>query len=132
MRRKVAAIWGREKFDLTRADYDARVQCYKRLTKVWADPIIAQHHPEFMQGGKWNQTNTVLVDDSLEKGRSEPFNLVEIPEFFGDHNEQGQILPQVHDFLNHLAMHSNVSSVLRASPFRPQLMSTNPDRIDIG
>jgi hypothetical protein len=121
MRKKVAAIWGREKFDLTKVDYDSRVQCYKRLTKLWTDPAIVRAHPAYDQGGKWDQTNTVLVDDSLEKGRSEPFNLIEIPEFFGDENEQGGILPQVHDYLNHLAMHSNVSSVLRTAPFKTLL-----------
>jgi hypothetical protein len=125
MRRKVAAIWGREKFDLTKEDYNARVQCYKRLTKLWADPAIVQAHPAYAEGGRWDQTNTVLVDDSLEKGRSEPFNLIEIPEFFGDHNEEGQILPQVHDFLNYLAMHSNVSACLRATPFRPLSIPVN-------
>jgi hypothetical protein len=62
----------------------------------------------------------VLVDDSLEKGKSEPFNLIEIPEFFGDENERGEILPQVHDFLNQLSLHSNVSACLRARPFKAQ------------
>jgi hypothetical protein len=121
MRKKVAAIWGRDKFNLTPEDYNLRVQCYKRLTKLWNDEKIKQAHPAWKEGGKWDQTNTVLVDDSIEKGRSEPYNLVEIPEFFGDINEQDGILPQVHDYLNTLAMHSNVSSFLRAVPFKAQL-----------
>jgi hypothetical protein len=62
-----------------------------------------------------------LIDDSLEKGRSEPFNLVEIPEFFGDEMEIGEFLPQVHDFLNHLSMQSNVSACIRAQPFNALL-----------
>ncbi|KAA8572878.1 hypothetical protein EYC84_003443 [Monilinia fructicola] len=64
--------------------------------------------------------NTVLIDDSSEKARSEPYNLIEIPEFFGDHKEVGDILPQVHDFLNFLSMHENVSAAIRHSPFVPQ------------
>jgi hypothetical protein len=121
LRKKVVAIWGRDTFGLSHADYDMRVQCYKRLTKLWSDNKIARSHPLWASGGRWTQTNTVLVDDSLEKGRSEPFNLVEIPEFFGDENESGEILPQVHDFLNHLSLHSNVSACLRAQPFKAHL-----------
>lgn len=121
LRKKVIAVWGREKFGLSRQDFDLRVQCYKRLTRLWSDEEIARSHPDFSQGARWDQTNTVLVDDSVEKGRSEPFNLIEVPEFYGNANEQGGILPQVHDYLNHLSMHSNVSACLRTSPFKAQL-----------
>jgi len=121
LRSKVVAIWGRDKFGLSSADYAMRVQCYKRLTKLWLDNKVARSHPLWASGCRWNQTNTVLVDDSLEKGKSEPFNLVEIPEFLGDEKESGEILPQVHDFLNHLSLHSNVSACIRAQPFKAQL-----------
>ncbi|CZR58907.1 uncharacterized protein PAC_08799 [Phialocephala subalpina] len=120
LRKKVIAVWGRNKFGLSDTDFNLRVQCYKRLTTLWGDPQIARSHPEYNLGGHWDQRNTVLVDDSVEKGRSEPFNLIEVPEFFGDEYEQGQILPQVHDYLNHLSMHSNVSACLRSRPFKPQ------------
>ena len=121
LRKQVVAIWGRDKFGLSKADYVMRVQCYKRLTKLWSDNKVAKSHPQWAEGGRWDQTNTVLIDDSLEKGRSEPFNLVEIPEFFGDEMEIGEFLPQVHDFLNHLSMHSNVSACMRARPFNALL-----------
>ncbi|QSZ34847.1 hypothetical protein DSL72_007706 [Monilinia vaccinii-corymbosi] len=120
LRNKLVAIWGRETFGLSTPDYNTRVQCYKRLTKLWDDPIIAASHPDAHNGGKWDQTNTVLIDDSSEKARSEPFNLIRIPEFFGDHKEVGDILPQVHDFLNFLSMHENVSATIRHTPFIPQ------------
>jgi NLI interacting factor-like phosphatase len=129
LRKKVVAIWGRDKFGLSQADYGMRVQCYKRLTKLWADNKVARSHPLWDMGLRWDQTNTVLIDDSLEKGRSEPFNLVEIPEFFGDEKETGEFLPQVHDFLNHLSMHSNVSACLRARPFKAQLAPLPPTEI---
>ncbi|KAF4629449.1 hypothetical protein G7Y89_g8693 [Cudoniella acicularis] len=123
LRKQVIAIWGRDKFGLSPKDYDMRVQCYKRLTTIWDHPLVAKSHPEFASGGRWDQTNTVLVDDSVEKGRSEPFNIIKIPEFFGDANERGEILPQVHDYLNYLSLHSNVSACLRATPFRVQAAS---------
>lgn len=119
MRRKVVAIWGRDKFNLTRQDFELRVQCYKRLTSIWKDPRIATSHPAYQMGGRWDQTNTVLVDDSLDKGRSEPYNLIEVPEWTGDVHDIA--LPQVHDYLNHLSLHSNVSGCLYAQPFKPQL-----------
>ncbi|PQE16582.1 phospho phosphatase protein [Rutstroemia sp. NJR-2017a BBW] len=118
LRQKVVAIWGRESFNLSPSDYNQRVQCYKRLTTLWMNTGIAASHPDFARGGRWDQTNTVLIDDSSEKARSEPFNLVEIPEFFGDHREVGDILPQVHDYLNFLSLHENVSATIRNQPFR--------------
>lgn len=121
LRRRVVAIWGRDKFNLTPEDYNLRVQCYKRLDKIWSDPVIAASHPAYLSGGRWDQTNTVLIDDSLEKARSEPHNLIEVPEWLGDLNEADEILPQVHDHLNYLSMHSNVSACLRANPFKPRI-----------
>lgn len=121
LRTKVAAIWGRDKFNLTQQDYNLRVQCYKRLEKLWEDPKIAATHPSHNFGGRWDQTNTVLIDDSLEKARTEPHNLIEVPEWFGDLRESDDILPQVHDHLNYLSLHSNVSACLRAHPFKPQI-----------
>ncbi|KAM3072002.1 hypothetical protein ACMFMG_008468 [Clarireedia jacksonii] len=124
LRQKVIAIWGRETFNLSPTDFNMRVQCYKRLTTLWANPGIAASHPDYARGGRWDQTNTVLIDDSSEKARSEPFNLIEIPEFFGDHKEVGDILPQVHDYLNFLSLHENVSATIRNQPFRAR--SGNP------
>lgn len=118
LRKQLVATWGRERLGLTQEDYRMRVQCYKRLTKLWLDPRVAQSHPNYKFGARWDQTNTVLIDDSPEKGRSEPFNLITIPEFFGDQKEYGEILPQVHDYINNLSMHSNVSAYLRAYPFQ--------------
>jgi hypothetical protein len=125
IRNKVAAIWGRDTFGLTQADYEQRTQCYKRLTKIWQDPKITVRHPAFYEGHRWDQTNTVLIDDSREKARSEPHNLIEVPEYFGDVLERDDILPQVHDYLNHLSMHSNVSACLQSHPWKPSVYMDN-------
>lgn len=119
MRSKVAAIWARDKFGLTRTDFNLRVICYKRLSKLWEDPDIARTHPAYDEGLRWDQTNTVLIDDSREKARSEPYNLIEVPEWYGNRNERDEILPQVHDYLNHLSKHSDVSACLHSSPWKP-------------
>ncbi|KAK3327897.1 HAD-like domain-containing protein, partial [Cercophora scortea] len=114
-RNRVIAAWGRDKFGLSAEDYNLRTQCYKRLTRLWTDPIVAAAHPD---GEPWNQGNTVLIDDSAEKARSEPFNAITIPEFLGDVNEEPEVLPLVHDYLNTLAMQVDISTYIRTKPFK--------------
>ncbi|ERF69211.1 hypothetical protein EPUS_01168 [Endocarpon pusillum Z07020] len=74
----LAAIWGRDKLGLTPEQYNEKVQVYKKLDKVWEDDRIQATCP-----GKqpWNQTNTVLVDDSHLKALSHPHNLIQVTEF---------------------------------------------------
>ena len=78
-RQKLAAIWGRDRLGLTRQQYNEKVQVYKRLESVWADKTIQAKHPD--KQSIWSQANTVLVDDSLLKGLSQPHNLILVPEF---------------------------------------------------
>ncbi|KAI0840087.1 HAD-like domain-containing protein [Hypoxylon sp. FL0890] len=119
---QVVAIWGRDRFGLSPEDYNQRVLCYKRLSKLWDDKQIAASHPEAALGKRWGQDNTVLVDDSIEKARSEPYNLIAIPEFKGDAREKGFILPQVHDYINECSRRMDVSTFIRNRPFK-----VNPD-----
>ncbi|KAJ9157116.1 HAD-like protein [Coniochaeta hoffmannii] len=141
---RVVAVWGRDRFGLSPQDYNCRVQCYKRLSKVWADRTVQATYPpdyddagmriddddddedEAVGGdrrrrrrrrpGSWNQGNTVLIDDSREKARSEPYNAIEIPEFSGVEKEE--VLPRVHDYLNTLACQADVSTYIRVNPFK--------------
>ncbi|KAL2259597.1 hypothetical protein VTK26DRAFT_6687 [Humicola hyalothermophila] len=186
---RVVAVWGRDRFGLTADDYSRRTQCYKRLTRLWSDPVVAASHPLARQpppttaatsstapsapagpssggteatplppttitttttnttnppaaaaaaasgGGEgggggglgtaaaalgccWNQGNTVLIDDSAEKARSEPHNAITLPEFAGDVNEQPQVLPLVEAYLDTLSWQMDVSTYIRARPFR--------------
>ncbi len=121
-RQNVVSIWGRDRFGLTAEDFVSRVMCYKRLDLLWDDPIIAGQHPEATFGKNWSQEDTVLVDDSIEKGRSHPYNLICLPEFVRDPQEPGCVLPQVHDYINACARYTNVSAYMRNNPFR-----VNPD-----
>ncbi|KAL6911005.1 HAD-like domain-containing protein [Trichoderma evansii] len=117
-RAKCVVIWGRDQLGLSPADYSARVQVYKRLTAIWNDPRVLASHPAAAHGQRWDQTNTVLVDDSAEKGRSEPFNILQLPEFEGLNTEPLDVLPQVHDYLNTLCYQTNISSYIRDRPFK--------------
>lgn len=120
-RREVIAVWGRDRFGLTEADYNARTQCYKRLTTLWADPLVRSAYPRTragFEGGCWNQGNTVLIDDSAEKARGEPHNAITLPEFTGGADVAADVLPRVHDYLNELCYQEDVSAYMRANPFK--------------
>ncbi|KAI2473872.1 HAD-like domain-containing protein [Annulohypoxylon bovei var. microspora] len=132
-RKQLVAVWGREKFNLSPADAKRRVMCYKRLTKLWDNTSVQLSHPEASSDKRWDQTNTLLIDDSREKGRSEPYNIVHLPEFKGDFGEEGYILPQVHDYVNECSRRTNISAYMRETPFvikegfqlRPQTSEAN-------
>ncbi|OAQ63482.1 NLI interacting factor [Pochonia chlamydosporia 170] len=116
-RDKCLIIWARDRFGLSQQDYDTRVQVYKRLSLVWDDPQVRASHPDAKTGGRWDQSNTVLVDDSREKGRGEPHNILPIPEFSGSQGEPPNVLPQVHDYLNALCLQADISRYMRENPF---------------
>jgi hypothetical protein len=114
---RVIAVWGRDRFGLSADDYNRRTQCYKRLTRLWEDEVVGASHPHAEEGGVWNQANTVLIDDSAEKARSEPHNAVTLPEFAGDLNEDPQVLPLVEEYLDALALQMDISTYIRTKPF---------------
>ena len=77
-REQLAAVWTREKLDLTHEQYRNKVQVYKKLDQVWADKRI-QASAE--SGYPWDQSNTILIDDSHLKAAAQPFNLLQIEEY---------------------------------------------------
>lgn len=120
LRQQVVGVWGRDRFGLTMEDYNKRTQCYKRLTKLWNDPLIKSSYPNQrpgFEGGCWDQGNTVLIDDSAEKARSEPYNAITLPEYLGGTDEL-DVLPIVHDYLNELCYQEDVSTYMRSHPFK--------------
>ncbi|KAK3403503.1 hypothetical protein B0T20DRAFT_401102 [Sordaria brevicollis] len=131
-RTKVVAIWGRDRFGLTQADYDKRVQCYKRLKLLWADPAVKAAMPEGAEEKEWSQANTVLIDDSAEKARSEPYNCITLPEFVGDLKEKPQVLPMVQEYLNVLARQQDISAYVRVNPFSINVDSGKPVTGEVG
>ncbi|ELR10405.1 hypothetical protein VC83_00494 [Pseudogymnoascus destructans] len=116
-RQYLVTEWGRDRMGLTPEDFVRRVQVYKRLEKVWAEPGIQSRHPLQATGATWDQSNTILIDDSLEKARSEPFNLVELPEFKGD-SEPTDVLQDLTMYLDDILMQKDVSAYMRQNPFK--------------
>ena len=80
-REKLAAFWARDKLGLTVEQLHTKTQTYKNLTPIWLDRTIQSTHPTDQGRWGWDQSNTVLIDDSHLKAVSHPHNLLLVPEF---------------------------------------------------
>lgn len=121
-RKMMAGVWGRDKLDLTKAQYTNKVQVYKKLQKIWNDKTI-QKKADPAQ--KWDQSNTVLVDDSQLKALSQPHNLLQVPEFENNAPKKGgqalrawqlqqqEIVKSVEQKLEELKWQVDVSRLIR-------------------
>lgn len=122
-REKLLGIWARDTLGLTPLQYNTKTQVYKNLDRIWANPTVACDHPGFQQHGlMWSQKNTLLVDDSFVKARSQPYNHVEIPEFVKNSNEATapngkDVLGQITAYLEEARTWDNVSAFVRRSNF---------------
>lgn len=84
-------------------------------------------------GHRWDQTNTILIDDSKLKASSEPFNILEIPEFANDPNiDETKLFAKVLNRLDYLAHHDDVSKVLRVWNERVERGEGSILELDIG
>lgn len=128
-RKAIIAEWARDKLGLTEAQYYQKTQVYKRLDTVWADAsiqatyrgprrsgrmkrIAGRENHTLPQKMRWDQSNTILIDDSKLKALGQPYNIIEIPEFSGD-VEESNVFPTVLAMLRILSKHDDVSKVLR-------------------
>ena len=119
---QLVAVWARDKLGLTPNQYKQKVQVYKKLEPIWNDRKI---QGSWREHGRWNQSNTVLVDDSRLKALAQPHNLLQLPEFTAQRwnsqspvirakNEahQEQILQSLVVKLEELKWHEDVSRVI--------------------
>lgn len=118
-RRNLLGEWGRDTLGLTPVQYKGHVQVYKKLDRVWNSQALNSMHPDSEKGIKWDQRNTVLIDDSALKGSAQPHNLVHIPEFTKDKADSGDVLQQIVAYLEELQMYDDVSNFISQTPFRP-------------
>lgn len=69
----------------------------------------------FPAGQRWDQSNTILIDDSKLKALSEPYNILEIPEFTNNPNiDESKLFARVLARLDTLSRHDDVSKLLRS------------------
>ncbi|WPB00026.1 uncharacterized protein RHO25_004645 [Cercospora beticola] len=131
-REKLVTIWARDRLRLTLEAYNAKVQVYKQLSWIWKDKSIQTAHP--VKSEIWSQANTVLIDDSIAKAASEPYNLIEVEEFEGSDEQIGTdtYLLEAKAYLQTLSLQTDVSAYMRARPFKhsaaPQVSSLDPEK----
>lgn len=125
---KLVKVWSRDHLRLG-VHFNAKVQVYKRLTWLWEDSEVQASFPsapfKVEDGWKepplttmWDQTNTVLLDDSTEKAASEPFNLLRVDEFTQANKKDGDdVLGRVLVYLEDLKREADVSAAMRERPF---------------
>ncbi|KAK4055828.1 hypothetical protein OIO90_003082 [Microbotryomycetes sp. JL221] len=71
---KIVALWAREDFGLSPEDFTSYVALVKDLDKLW-------NYLREQNIGDWNETNTVMVDDTPAKLRAQPFTLIGAPTY---------------------------------------------------
>jgi hypothetical protein len=140
-KQKLVARWSRDHLDLTKEQFNNKVQVYKVLEKVWADQDIQAKFPtKKIRSGKaafnalryapgleeqtemtgflnkrWDQSNTVLIDDSTLKAAANPYNIIQVPEFTNVPNENDKtVLKELLLKIRVLAKSNDVSRRLRS------------------
>lgn len=118
-RRGLVAEWARDTLGLTRSEYHQKVQVYKRLDRVW-EGVYRVAFPQQSGGDKgWDQTNTMLIDDSPAKALGQPYNHVEVSEFLGTHREirEDRVLVNLTGYLEEIRRQGNVSAYIKTTRF---------------
>ncbi|KAM0786550.1 hypothetical protein ACM66B_002007 [Microbotryomycetes sp. NB124-2] len=107
---KLVSVWAREDFGLTPDDFQSNVAVVKDLDKLW----------RFLHNsgaGSWNETNTIMVDDTPSKLRAQPFTLIGAPTFnFPSSRKRtptDTFLLTLVGMLDTLVNESNVTNVIR-------------------
>ncbi|KAI5289316.1 hypothetical protein KEM54_004083 [Ascosphaera aggregata] len=125
IRRKLCDVWDRKSFGLNKLQYNSKTQVYKDLDKVWMDIKLQRKREEQTKlnrkklpqtkiiRGFWNQSNTVLVDDSWQKGLPQPFNMLEVPALRENNADDTVTLRTVLRQLRVLSYYSDVSCKIR-------------------
>lgn len=114
---QLVASWARNTLGLSPQHYNRNVQCYKDLTRVWASDDVQRHMPGYGRGKRFDQRNTILIDDSALKANAQPYNLLKIPEFNGSDAVGKDILGEVAGYLELLKMQQDVSKFIHKEPF---------------
>ncbi|KAJ4362119.1 hypothetical protein N0V95_001577 [Ascochyta clinopodiicola] len=119
LRKTLVAQWSRGEFNLKPEHYNQNVQVYKNLDIVWSKEEIQQQHPDYANGGRFGQHNTVLIDDSVLKAAAQPHNLLQISEFSATPQQMREDkLREVAGYLEALRTQQDVSKFMRKEHFQ--------------
>ncbi|KAG0372904.1 hypothetical protein BGX24_012433 [Mortierella sp. AD032] len=134
-------VWTRKDFRLSEHDYNKKVLTIKDLEFIW-DAIKTEKASTAKKGATtaaaaaptkgavnnkqekpeeeaFDQTNTVLIDDSFDKVQLQPYNGVQLLDFDEDLARAGtdNELLKVRRYLENLIYQKNVSAYMRIHPF---------------
>ncbi|KAF9426367.1 hypothetical protein BGZ76_002793 [Entomortierella beljakovae] len=119
-------VWDRSHFRLHEEDYSRKVLTLKDLEFVWEE-VEAERlnacEEELMEGGKngmqYDQTNTVLIDDSIHKSQLQPYNRIVLADFDKElsKSKADNELLKVKNYLEILLTQQNVSAYIMRHPF---------------
>jgi NLI interacting factor-like phosphatase len=104
-RSSMLAVWGRDKLGLSSRDYHRRVPTCKDLSRVFSQIP-----------GNWDARNVILIDDSLEKAKLQPHNLVLVPEFRNQKDDD--VLKRLVAYLQELRFQGDVARYIEKHPFK--------------
>lgn len=107
---KLSVVWDRTSLGLSTQDFNRKIVTIKDLNKVW------KHF-----GGKYNATNTILLDDSRQKTVLQPYNAIHPTEF--EHNSatftsngESELL-HVMEYLKVIQFQSNIAWYIKHHPY---------------
>ncbi|KAF9292604.1 hypothetical protein BGZ68_000008 [Mortierella alpina] len=112
-------VWSRDHFKLHEIDYTRKVLTLKDLEYVWeeieAERATAKEEQlkeGEMYGMHYDQTNTVLIDDSTDKSQLQPYNCLVLADFDKELAAAGTDteLLKVKQYLSRLIYEQNVSA----------------------
>ncbi|GBB83370.1 hypothetical protein RclHR1_01010011 [Rhizophagus clarus] len=127
---KLIAIWSRDKFGLSKREYERHTVPFKDLDMVWnyfnsqiANGNLSKNTlKNSSELSTLDPTNTVLIDDSRFKTQLQPFNAIHPCEFDlkcsrnGDDSELKKIIK----YLEVIKYQSNVAAYMKDNPFSVQ------------
>ncbi|KAG9303883.1 hypothetical protein G9A89_005793 [Geosiphon pyriformis] len=122
--KKLIDVWTRDDFGLSEKEYNQKSLTLKDLRKVWGG-LNKSEHGRNKRPRCWDQTNTLLIDDSDLKAQLQPYNAIHLSEYgeilqeSGHDRELKDILP----YLGRLRYESNVSSYIKSNPYKKYLAS---------
>lgn len=126
-RERLMVIWGRDKFGLSEEEYFTDFKPLKDLEIVWKELNKEEIGSNF-DGQKvgFDQTNTILIEDSPYKTQLQPFNAIHLREFDRkmERDEEDRELLRVIGYLELIKFQSNISAYIKEHPFNTHSVAT--------
>ncbi|KAF0446453.1 HAD-like protein [Gigaspora margarita] len=108
-------VWDRESFGLSKQQYYSKSLTIKDLEKVWEKLNDKAYNTSFPV--VWDQSNTILIDDSTIKTQLQPFNSIHLMEYRASTANDHELLDVI-PYLEKLRYQNNVSAYIKEFPHK--------------